>query len=626
MNRGGPGQIRVAPKWDNDMNIYELAYEFFDNVWVVDTEYRNPDGEQKEVRCLCALNMATGEEVCKWHTPAQTCPIPWTEKTLMVVYSAGAESGYFFRAGWESKQIHVLDIRLLQLWIMNGATRWDNMMDEVLRETGQKKRKKNLQMAAKMAGVPLIEEKEEMRALVMSDRRSEVFSDDDRNQIINYCLTDVKTTASSGQGLWEIAKIERNSLFGNPLDDRSFLLMLINWSKYAWIMGIAEERGISADFELLEVIKQRAPEITDGLLKSITREIPGYDVSPNLALSQYLAKNKMAWPRAEKGNLSTKVETFRDMQGHGEVFTALYQYAKWKTTVQQLLKVKQPPDKRLRPKFLARNQATGRTTTFKPSPFGWAKWCRSLMRADPGKLLCYADYSQQEFLLQGVLSGDENMLTDYHAGDVYVAFARRSGLMPPDGTKQSHPQARSIAKGLILGLAYGMGEQSLATRIGCSVSSARKYIALHKKNYPVYWEFVQSTQATASLFCSGVSQLGWVRRYCKEFNPRSAQNFPIQAAGADCLIVATNTLYESGYDVFATIHDAVLVSLDDPCQVDDVKRIMVDSIQLITGGHKIRVDAEIFNEHYLDVDGLEKLREVLDQLDCQQLVPEAYDE
>lgn len=606
------------------MNLYELAHQYFEDIWVVDTEYRSPDGDQKELRCLCALSMTTGEEICTWYAPAQTCPIPMTNKTLVVVYSAGAESGYFFRAGWENRQVHVLDTRLLQLWILNGATKWDSMMDDVARETGEKKRKRNLQLAARMAGVPLIEEKEEMRALIMSDRRSEDFSDDDRNQIKRYCLTDVKTTARTGKGLWEIAKIECDTLLGNPLADTNFLLMLITWSKYAWIMGIAEERGISADFELLDVIKQRSPEITDGLLASITQEIPGYDISPYIAISQYISRHSIAWPRTIKGNLDTRVETFRDMQGHGEIFTALYQYAKWKTTIQQLLKVEQSQDRRLRPKFLARSQATGRTTTFKPSPFGWAKWCRSLMMADPGKILCYADYSQQEFLLQGVLSGDENMLADYYEGDVYVAFARRSGLMPPDGTKRSHPKARAIAKGLILGLAYGMGEQSLAARISCSLSSARKYIALHKRNYAVYWEFVQSTQATASLSCSSISQFGWVRRYHNEYNPRSAQNFPIQAAGADCLIVATNALYESGYDVFATIHDAVLVSLDDPGQVEDVKRIMVESILLLTDGHRVRVDVEIFSEHYLDGDGLEKLREVLDQLDCRQLVPEAY--
>ncbi len=608
------------------MTFYELLSDYYDDVWVVDTEYRSPDGEPKELRCLCAVNIFTGKEIRKWYSPEQKCPILLTPKTLLVVYSAGAESGYFFGAGWENRQIDVLDIRMLHLWILNGATKYDKMMDDVARDTGEKKRTKNLQMAARMAGQPLIEEKNEMRSLVMGDLRSEEFSDHDRDQILSYCMNDVKTTASTGQALWEIGKMERDSLFGTPLDDTSFLLMLIIWSKYAWIMGIAEERGISADFELLEVIKQRAPEITRALLASITQEIPGYDRAPYLALYKYLAKHNIAWLRTQKGNLDTRVETFRDMQGHGEIFTALFQYAKWKTTVQQLLKIAEPSDERLRPKNLPRSQATGRTTTFKPSPFGWAKWCRSLMMADPGRLLCYADYSQQEFLLQGVLSGDENMLTDYFKGDVYVAFARRSGLMPPEGTKQSHPKARAIAKGLILGLAYGMGEQSLATRLGCSASSARKYIALHKKSYAAYWKFVQSTQATASLSCSSVSQLGWVRRYYNEYNPRSAQNFPIQAAGADCLILATNALYEAGYDIYATIHDAVLVSLDDSNQVEDVKRIMTESILLITDGHRVRVDAELFDKHYLDQDGLAKLQEVLNQLNCQHLVPEAWDE
>ncbi len=215
------------------------------------------------------------------------------------------------------------------------------------------------------------------------------------------------------------------------------------------------------------------------------------------------------------------------------------------------------------------------------------------------------------------------MLADYHAGDVYVEFARRSGLMPPDGTKDSHSEARKIAKALILGLAYGMGRASLAARIGCSVYEANKYIALHKKNYSRYWEFVDATTATASLTGTSVSQLGWIRRYQSPFNPRSAQNFPVQAAGADCLILATNALFDAGFEVLATVHDAVLLSLDDPHQADDVTRILIDSIKSITNGETVRVDVAIFNDHYIDEDGVDVLREVLQKIGAEHMVPEA---
>ncbi len=606
------------------MNFLDILKVFFDNAWVIDTEYRQPDGHPKELRCLCAVELFSGEVVQKWYLPGQPCPIQFGVRDLIITYSAGAESGYFHRAGWCTRGLSILDTRLLQLWIMNGNNRWDDMMDAVAQETGEKKRKRNLQLAAKMSGLPLIEEKTAMRDLIMSSQKTDEFSSIEREQILKYCLHDVYTTAGVAKGLWEIAKIERDKLYGTPLEDRDFLFMLIWWGKYAWAMGVAQEHGIRADYSLLEAIQYNAPTITQYLLDKVIRVIENYDKTPQLALGNYLARNNIPWPRTEKKNLNMQQETFRDMQSIDPVFGDLYQLTKWKTTVQLLLKIDKSPDGRLRPGFSPRSQSTGRTTTYKPSPFGWPKWCRTLLLADSGKILCYADYSQQEFLLQGALSNDKNMLADYQEGDVYVAFARRSGLMPLDGTKESHPGARKTAKGLILGLAYGMGQQSLAARLGCSLADARKYISLHKKNYSQYWKFVEATQATASLTCSSISQLGWIRRYHGNYNPRAAQNFPVQAAGADCLIQATVALFDAGFEVLATVHDAVLISLDTREQAEDVKRIMAESIKSITGGHSVRVDVELFTGHYIDEDGKEVLQDVLEQIDCKNMVPEVW--
>jgi DNA polymerase I-like protein with 3'-5' exonuclease and polymerase domains len=161
-------------------------------------------------------------------------------------------------------------------------------------------------------------------------------------------------------------------------------------------------------------------------------------------------------------------------------------------------------------------------------------------------------------------------------------------------------------------------------RLGCSISEARKYISLHRKNYAQYWEFVEATQATASLTCSSISQLGWIRRYQGNFNPRSAQNFPIQAAGADCLIQATVSLFDAGFEILATVHDAVLVSLETPGQAAEIKHIMAEPIKPITGGHSVRVDVELFSDHYIDEDGVKTLQEVLKRIDAGDLVPGAW--
>lgn len=145
---------------------------------------------------------------------------------------------------------------------------------------------------------------------------------------------------------------------------------------------------------------------------------------------------------------------------------------------------------------------------------------------------------------------------------------------------------------------------------------------MHKKSYSQYWNFVEATQATASLTRCSISQLGWIRRYQENFNPRSAQNFPIQAAGADCLTQASVALFDAGFEILATVHDAVLVSLDNPSQADTVRQIMSESIKSITGGHTVRVDVELFENHYIDKDGIDVLREVLKKIGAEGMVPE----
>ena len=57
-------------------------------------------------------------------------------------------------------------------------------------------------------------------------------------------------------------------------------------------------------------------------------------------------------------------------------------------------------------------------------------------------------------------------------------------------------------------------------------------------------------------------------------------------------------------------------------QVENVKRIMTESIKSITGGHSVRVDVELFEGHYVDEDGKEVLKDVLKQINCEGMIPE----
>jgi hypothetical protein len=75
------------------------------------------------------------------------------------------------------------------------------------------------------------------------------------------------------------------------------------------------------------------------------------------------------------------------------------------------------------------------------------------------------------------------MIHAYESGDPYLAFAKQAGVIPPDGTKESHRAIRERLKACALGVLYGIGPDSLARRIDRSVAEARELLRLHHETY-----------------------------------------------------------------------------------------------------------------------------------------------
>ena len=75
------------------------------------------------------------------------------------------------------------------------------------------------------------------------------------------------------------------------------------------------------------------------------------------------------------------------------------------------------------------------------------------------------------------------MVEAYLSGDVYLAFAKDAGLVPPDATKHSHANIREVCKQIVLGISYGMGVVSLAFKAGVTDVEARELLRLHKVTY-----------------------------------------------------------------------------------------------------------------------------------------------
>ncbi len=155
-----------------------------------------------------------------------------------------------------------------------------------------------------------------------------------------------------------------------------------------------------------------------------------------------------------------------------------------------------------------------------------------------GRALAYIDWERQEFGIAAALSRDPAMMQIYRASDPYLAFAKLAGAAPDTATKESHPELRERFKVVTLAVGYGITAYGLATRLNIPVVEAEHLLSLHRRCFPVFWEWVEGVLDYAHL--NGVirSRFGWQLRVTDRTKDRSIQNFPCQANGAEMLRLA----------------------------------------------------------------------------------------
>jgi DNA polymerase I-like protein with 3'-5' exonuclease and polymerase domains len=264
--------------------------------------------------------------------------------------------------------------------------------------------------------------------------------------------------------------------------------------------------------------------------------------------------------------------------------------------------------------------------------FARPAWMRSLIRPEEGRALAYIDWSSQEYGIGAVLSGDRAMMADYQAGDPYLGFARRIGMVPPGATKQTHRAERDVVKSVILGTQYGMGEQALAVRINRPVAYARDLLRAHRTTYRKFWEWSDAAVTTALFRGRLWTRFGWQTwtRYRKpgdadsgDPNVRSLSNFPCQGNAADMLRLAAGFIRDAGVMLDATIHDAVLIEAaadDIDAAVDQARHAMNRASELVLYGFRLRTDAEVIRwpDRYRDARGAAFFDELMRKLDERQ--------
>jgi len=390
-----------------------------------------------------------------------------------------------------------------------------------------------------------------------------------------------------------------------------------------------EHTGVPIDTALLERLKRAWPRLRSRLIERIDQRYGVYEGHTFKAerFAEWLQGEGIPWPRLESGSLSLSDQTFEEM-ARAFPQVALLHELRSTLSKMRLSALALGADGRNRCLLSAFSSRTGRnqpsTTEF---IFGLSAWLRGLIKPPAGYGLAYIDWSQQEFGVAAALSRDAKMQAAYTSGDPYLEFAKQAGAVPNDATKRSHPLEREQFKACVLAVNYGMGQDSLAMRIGQPVSRARELLRLHQDTYDVFCRWSDAVVDHAMLHGHLHTVFGWQVHTKQDANARFFRNFPMQANGAELLRLALCYAVESGIRVCAPVHDAILIEapLDElDRHVARTQELMIEASKTVIDGFALRSDVKLvrYPERYVDERGIEMWDSVMTLLEQVESEPD----
>jgi DNA polymerase I len=552
----------------------------FREIWLVDFEFSAPPGERSGPVCVVAWELKSGKKLQLWRDQLRAMshpPYNIGSDSLFVAYYASAEFSCHLSLGW------LLPVNVLDLYV-----EFRNMTNGLPTPSGN-----GLLGALVAFGLDCITaaEKDTMRNLVLGGGP---WTQEEQAHILKYCESDVEASARLFSKMIPKLDVDRALLRGRYMK----AVAKMEWAGVpvvtaTWNLFVTHWEHIKAC--LIEALNPRY-NIYNGSTFKIDQ------------FSQYLISHNIPWPRLKSGRLDLSDETFKGMaQAYPEI--APLRELRMILSQMRLSDVTIGQDDRNRCLLSPFSSRSGRN---QPSNtkfiFGPAVWLRGLIRPEPGYGLAYIDWSQQEFGAAAALSGDEKMMEAYNSGDPYLAFAKQAGAVPPNGTKQTHPNERELFKSCVLGTQYGMGAESLARRIRQPLIVGRELLRMHRETYSTFSKWSNLVQDSAILQGKLSTVFGWELHLSGNINPRSLRNFPMQANGAEMLRLACCFTTEQDIRVCAPIHDAILI--EAPLEEIDhavatTQAAMAKASSIVLDGFVLRSDATIvrYPDCYMDERG-----------------------
>jgi hypothetical protein len=244
--------------------------DHYREVWLVDFEFRAPDGERPEPVCMVAREWRTGRTVREWADGLASKgrpPFPIGPEVLFVAYYASAELGCFRALGWP------MPARTLDLFC-----EFRNLTNGLGTVAGN-----GLLGALAHFGLPSIDagEKGDMRELA---QRPGPYTDTERTALLDYCETDVVALARLLPAMLPKIDLPRALLRG----------------RYMAAVAAMESNGVPIDVESLDALRRNWGAVKGRLVERIDAgyEVyvsPGPTINPESALGAELFRAADDW-------------------------------------------------------------------------------------------------------------------------------------------------------------------------------------------------------------------------------------------------------------------------------------------------------------------------------------------
>jgi hypothetical protein len=543
----------------------------FSNYWVCDFEFQSNGGDIPQPFCYVAKNLQTEKIIKRWLRRNEKPEYPIDTKHLFIAFFASAELGCHYALNFAIPP-YILDLFTEFRCLTNGQKIPGNSLINACDYFKVKSEDSSY--------------KDTMRNRILE---GPPFTNQEKKDILDYCQKDVEMTAQLFQRMKDHIELPYALLRG----------------RYMSAIAYMEHIGIPIDVTKLNQLKNNWDWIKTELIAEVDRDYDVFEgnVFKTHKFDDYLKRNNISWECTPKGNLkldntyfSNQAKAYPELKSLQEL-----RYTLGKLRLTNLQVGEDGRNRCLLSPFQAitsRNQPSSNRYIFGPSI-----WMRNLIAPTEGNALAYIDYEQQEIAIAGALSKDYALLEAYDSGDPYLAFAKSAGAIPPDGTKERHPEIREKYKILMLAIGYGMAVETFAKQAKIPLDEAKSMMAYHKRKYNRYWEWISNFIDIGLLSGKVHTTYHWQMK-TKDSKYRTLQNWPMQSHGADILRLAICMCISHNIKVCGPVHDAILIESSIENIEDDVEnaKYYMEKASKYVVGHKIRTEAKIikYPNHYCD--------------------------